>query len=132
MYVMHQSSPVQRNTCPEKPDTSSSLWDFTTEPPKCLITSSLGNISIKYFEKLRTRRMALYLSDVKSLLWKAKKLMWYQSGRKIIQLKHSNWYAYILKNWHCIYQMKGKSQTEALFNQHTCGFYQLKAFIYQK
>ena len=62
-------SPVQWSTCPVKPDMSSSPCDFTvTEPPRCLMTSSLGNISIKYFEKLRTRRMALYVSQVKSSL----------------------------------------------------------------
>lgn len=60
-------SPVQCSTCSVKPDTSSPC-DFTTEPPSCLITSSLGKNSIKYLEKLRTRRMALYVSQVKSSL----------------------------------------------------------------
>ena len=60
-------SPVQCSTCSVNPDTSSPC-DFTTEPPSCLITSSLGKNSIKYLEKLRTRRMALYVSQVKSSL----------------------------------------------------------------
>ena len=66
-YYCYLFSPVQCSTCSVKPDTSSPC-DFTTEPPSCLITSSLGKNSIKYLEKLRTRRMALYVSQVKSSL----------------------------------------------------------------